>query len=86
MVKSLYKKVILHLYPNVQRQTVKDPKTDCKLRGPLFMKTDMRPSSLEQEEVHIKFHKDLEEKEVDIVLGLPKGTKSTQEMNQGFQE
>ncbi len=50
------------------------------------MKTDMRPSSLEQEEVHIKFHKDLEEKEVDIVLGLPKGTESTQEMNQGFQE
>ncbi len=62
------------------------PKTGHKLRGPLFIKTDIGPSCLSQDEVHVKFCEDLQEKGMDIGLGLPNGTKSTQEMDQGFQK
>ncbi len=90
MDKSLFpmyiEKDILPLYPTVQRDTVRDPKTGRKLKGPLFIKTDTGPGCLSQDEEHVRFRENLEKQGVDISLGLPNGTECTQEMDQGFQE
>lgn len=89
MDKSLYpiytEKVILPLCHTLQMETVQDPKTWCKLRAPSSSRLIQDVVSLTRRRP-CQIFEDLEEKGVDIGLGLPNGTKSTQEMDQSFQE
>ncbi len=55
---------------------------DIKLRDLSFSS----PGHLSKDKEHLKFREKLMEMGVHIFLGLPHGTKGTQEMDQGFTE
>ncbi len=77
--------VILKCYPYVQPETVRDA-DGRKIKGTLVIKTDTGPGRLCKDIEHVEFCEDLLNKGVHIMLGLPNGTESTQEMDQGFTE
>ncbi len=69
----------------MQPNTVRNE--NCKkIKGSLIFKTDTGPGCLCNEESHIKFHEEMLEKGVHIMLGLPNGTECMQEMDQAFAE
>ena len=76
--------VILPCYPGLQKETVRDPTTGRKIKGPLFIKTDTGPGRLSNELNHINYREQLMERGAHIGLGLPNGTECTQEMDQGY--
>ncbi len=75
---------ILPSYPFIQKETVRNPVTSSKIKGPLIIKTDNRLERLSKVLKHIEFHKALMEMAIHILLRLPYGTESTQEMDHGF--
>ncbi len=77
--------VILKCYPNVQKETVRD-KTGCKIKGPVLFKCDTGPGRLCKTIEHVESHKELLQKGVHNLLGLPNGTESQQELDQAFAE
>ncbi len=89
MDKTLYpifiNDVILKCYPNVQKETVRD-EDGRKVKGPIILKTDTGPGRLCKDITHVTAREELYDKGVHNLLGLPNGTKNTQEMDQGFTE
>ena len=84
----LIDEVILTLYPNVQKEVVRDANGKL-LKGPLFIKTDAGPGrlahgKLAKEANSVEFLEMMADKGVHIILGLPNGTSATQEMDQAY--
>ncbi len=77
------KNVILPCNPNLQKETVRCPSKGRKIKGPFILKTDTGPGCLSRDEEHLKFKEELMEMGVHILLDLPDGTESIQEMEDG---
>ncbi len=54
------------------------------LSKPLIAKTDGGPDCLAKEAESFEFQKEMHDRGVVILLGLPNGTSATQEMDQGY--
>ena len=77
-------KVILPCYPNVL-PTIEQDDDGGIIKGPLFLKVDSGPGRLSNEAMNLEFREKMWDIGFYIFLGLPNGTKCTQEMDQGYQ-